>query len=91
VETLKKVPGWVERLLLPRLNTIDGDLKAMNTRMDGFEKSKESFRNEMKAEFRTADVKIEAVHSEVSQLHESLDIDRRMTIMEAKMKEIERV
>jgi hypothetical protein len=34
VDQAKKAVGTVERLLLPRLNSIDGELKSINTRMD---------------------------------------------------------
>jgi len=98
---VKAAAGSVERLLLPRLNSIDGELKAINTRIDAVntridavQKSVgdldkrltswiDSLRNELRAEIR-------AVDSKVDQLDKKLDIDRRMLIMEAKMKELEK-
>jgi hypothetical protein len=34
----EKIPGWRERLLLPKLSEISGDIKAINTRLDSIEK-----------------------------------------------------
>jgi DNA-binding FrmR family transcriptional regulator len=105
---LKAAAGSFEGMLLPRLNSIDGELKAINTRIDavngridgvhqridGVEKSVDSLRNELKAEISmvaTAQgAKIDSVLLKVDQIDQKLDIDRRMTIMEAKMKELEK-
>jgi hypothetical protein len=87
---LKAAAGSLERILLPRLNSIDGELKAINTRMDGMDKSitesdkrAESFRSEFRAELKT-------VHAKLDHIDSKLDIDRRMTIIETKMKEFEK-
>jgi hypothetical protein len=89
-EKIRRGTGAVERLLLPRLNSIDGELKAINTRidgvysrMDGFEKTIDSMKGELRAEIKVVDTKIE-------QLDRKLDIDRRITVMEAKMQEFDR-
>ena len=89
-EKIRKGAGAVERLLLPRLNSIDGELKAINTgidgvnnRMDGFEKTMDSMKGELRAEIKVVDTKIE-------QLDRKLDIDRRITVMEAKLQEFGR-
>jgi vacuolar-type H+-ATPase subunit I/STV1 len=115
-EKLKAAAGSFERLMLPRLNSIDGELKAMNAkidsveeslgaridgfekslgtridsveeslgaRIDGFEKSVDSFRNEMRAELKVVNVKVD-------QIDQKLDIDKRMLIMEAELKELKK-
>ncbi len=35
--TAEKIPFWVECLLMPKLNEISGEIKAINTRIDAFE------------------------------------------------------
>jgi hypothetical protein len=42
----KEAAGTVERILLPRLNSIDGELKSINTRIDS---STGELRSEIKA------------------------------------------
>jgi hypothetical protein len=75
---------------MPRLNSVDGELKAIHTRADDMEKSiaesdkrAESFRSEFRAELKTMRTKLDHIDSK-------LDIDRRMTIMEAKLRDLER-
>jgi hypothetical protein len=111
-EKLKAAAGSFERLMLPRLNSIDGELKAMNFkvdagfsrldgRIDNVEKSVSALRSELKSDIRAAETSIRAVQTKVSEMDKrfsskldemdrKLDIDRRMTIMEAKLRDLEK-
>jgi hypothetical protein len=86
--------GSFERLMLPRLNSIDGNLKAINTRIDSVERSQDSLKNEIRAEvkagFAPQDAKIEKLVRKLEEMDKKLDIDARMTIIEAKVKGLER-
>jgi hypothetical protein len=89
-EKLKAAAGSFERLMLPRLNSIDGELKAISTRIDGMEtsiaesdKRAESFRSEFRAELKTVQTKLDHIDNKV-------DIDRRMMLIETKMKDLEK-
>jgi hypothetical protein len=89
-EKLKAAAGSFERLMLPRLNSIDGELKAISTRIDGMEtsiaesdKRAESFRSEFRAELKTVQTKLDHIDNK-------LDIDRRMMLIETKMKDLEK-
>jgi len=48
---LKAAAGSFERILLPRLNSIDGELKALNTKIDG--------------EIKTLNTKIDATNTRI--------------------------
>jgi hypothetical protein len=100
--TLKKA---IQLALGPDLESIKKDLADLKSEvrvigvkqgeMDKrFTSSIDSLRNELRSEIKAVDSKLEAkvdsVLSKVDQIDKKLDIDRRMTIMEAKMKEIER-
>ncbi len=62
-----KVPGWLERVLLPQLNELKGEIKALDARVGGFE-------SKVEGEFK-------AVHSEVRRLDEKIDgLDKRMDV-----------
>ena len=91
---MRAAAGSFERLTLPRLNSIDGDLKAINTRIDSIERSQGLLKNEIRAEvkagFASQDAKIEKLVLKLEGMDKKLDIDRRMTIIEAKVKELER-
>jgi hypothetical protein len=43
---MEKIPTWIERLLLPKLNEITGEIKALHTRIDSVEKEITSLRSE---------------------------------------------
>ncbi len=34
----EKVPGWLERVLLPRLSEMTGEIKAVHARIDGLDR-----------------------------------------------------
>lgn len=61
---MEKVPSWMERLLLPKLNEITGELKAIHTRIDAVEKEIVSLRNETIAKFEATDAKVESLRKE---------------------------
>ena len=36
---VEKIPSWIEKLLLPKLSEITGEIKAINARIDSLEKT----------------------------------------------------
>jgi hypothetical protein len=48
---VERVPGWLERILLPRLSEITGEMKAINAGIEGLD-------GKLEGEFK-------AVHSEL--------------------------
>jgi predicted nucleic acid-binding Zn-ribbon protein len=73
-----------------RPNGIDGELKAISSRMDALqgriervEKSVDSLRSELYARIDNALLKVD-------QMNEMLGFERRMTILEAEIKELEK-
>ena len=75
-----KIPSWIQSFLLPELESIKGELKAINTRIEELDKRIESLRNEMIARF-------EAVNSRIDSLDKRLDIAERLAVIEAKLRE----
>ena len=85
-----KIPAWIQRIL-PELESIRGELKAVNARIDALKISMEemdrrltsqiqSLRNEMIAKF-------EAVNSRIDSLEKRLDVAERLAVIEAKLRE----
>jgi len=71
-QVAEKIPGWIERLLLPRLSSLEGEvkafrgevageLKAVNGRIDSLEKQMLSLRNEINARFDALESKVALV------------------------------
>ena len=67
-----KIPTWIQKFLLPELESIKGELRAMNTRINEMEKRLsvriqeldkrvESLRNEMVARFETVNSRIDSL------------------------------
>jgi hypothetical protein len=81
----EKIPGWLERVLLPQISEVKGELKAMNARISGLE-------GKMEGEFK-------AVHSEIRRVEEKLgtkmdgldkrmDVTQRLAVVEEQVKEL---
>jgi hypothetical protein len=95
---VKGAIGSVERILLPRLNSIDGELKSINTKIDTGEKSVntridtiDTKIDSMKSELRTEMTSNKnEIKTEIRALNEKVDILPRLAVLEAKMKDLER-
>ncbi|MDJ0268979.1 MAG: hypothetical protein NXY59_00215 [Aigarchaeota archaeon] len=75
-----KIPSWIQKFLLPELESVKGELKAINTRIEELDKRIERLRNEMIARF-------EAVNSRIDSLDKRLDVAERLAVIEAKLRE----
>jgi uncharacterized phage infection (PIP) family protein YhgE len=58
-KALEKAPSWIERILLPSLNEIKGEIKAVNTRIDLLD-------DRMNTKITALDEKIDGLRSEPS-------------------------
>jgi uncharacterized protein (DUF111 family) len=84
---MEKIPAWIERLLLPKLNEITGEIKALHTRIDSVEKEIVDLRNEMLIKFEATDAKIAAVDTNVKSVRNEMisrfdSLETRMPMME---------
>ncbi len=92
----EKIPGWIKQVLMPELNEIKGELKAINTRINSLESTMDikitaldgkidSLRNETKAE-------IEGLRKEMLSKFEKVDIkiDSLRTEMNVRLDSIEK-
>ena len=97
MEKIEKIPAWIERLLLPKLNEISGGIKALeakiesvdnkvDVRIGAVEKEIASFRSETLTKFEAVDDKIEGLRMEVTSRFDS--IEARIPVME-KIAELE--
>ena len=86
---MEKIPGWIERLLMPKLNEITDELKALHTRIDGVEKEVTSLRSEMMTKFEAADAKAESLRNEMISRFDA--VDSRLDSLEARLPVMEKV
>jgi hypothetical protein len=93
----EKAPSWVERLLMPKLSSIDGKLEAINTRIDSTNErigslrtemdiKIESLRNEMKSEFKGLDYRFESIDVKLDRI----PVIEEITALKLKIAELEK-
>jgi hypothetical protein len=63
---VEKIPTWIERLLLPKLSEISGDIKAINARIDALESN-------MNTKFQAVDIKFQGVESRIDSLRNEIN------------------
>ncbi len=62
----EKIPGWLERILLPQISELKGEVKATNARMDGEFKAVHS-------EFKRLDQRIDGVEQRIDGVGQKID------------------
>ena len=94
---MEKIPGWIERMLLPKLNEISGEIKALEAKIESVDNKVDvridSLRNEMLSKFESADVKFDSLRNEMISKFDAVDfrfdsLEARLPVME-KMAEFE--
>lgn len=76
---VERIPGWIERILMPRLGSIEGEIKALSIKVEELDKR---FSLRLDEGERRLSIKID-------DLDKRLDMAQRLAVVEAKMKEFE--
>ncbi len=86
----EKVPGWLERFLLPRLSDISGEVKAIYGKIDalGSELRGElkAFRGEVEGEFKSVHSELRRLDDRIDGIEKRLDMSERVITLEAEVK-----
>ena len=81
----EKIPGWVERLLLPRLSTIEAKIDRVDGKVDALEKV-------VNARFQSVETQIDAkfrsVETQISKLKERFNIAQELAVVKAQVKDL---
>ena len=81
----EKIPGWVERLLLPRLSTIEAKIDRVDGKVDALEKV-------VNARFQSVETQIDAkfrsVETQISELKERFNIAQELAVVKAQVKDL---
>ena len=89
----EKVPGWIERLLLPRLSSMEGELKGLKGELSGFRGEAGGEFKASHSETRRLDEKIDSLRNEVltrfESLEKRLDFAKDFGVLQAKVAELE--
>ena len=74
----EKIPGWLERVLLPRLSEMAGEIKAVNVRIEALDEK-------LSTKIDGVDKRLAA---KIDDLDKRLDMAQRLDVLEAKMSEL---
>ena len=74
----EKIPGWLERVLLPRLSEMAGEIKVVNVRIDALDEK-------LSTKIDEGDKRLAA---KIDDLDKRLDMAQRLAVLEAKMSEL---
>lgn len=97
---MEKVPGWFERLLLPRLSLIEGAVKEVRGEVLALRGEMKGGFEAVHSEIRRFDdrvdslrnelkVEIKGVSEKVDGLDKRIEVTQRLAVVEAKLKEYE--
>ena len=70
-----KVPGWLERVLLPQMNELKGEIKTLDANVEG--------------EFKAVHSGIRRLDEKIDGLDKRMDMTQRVAVIEEKMRELE--
>ena len=74
----EKIPGWLQRVLMPQIGEVKGELKAMNARMEG--------------DFKVLHSEIMRVEgtlgTKIDELDKRMDVTRRLAAVEEQVREL---
>jgi len=66
---MEKIPGWIERLLLPKLNEISGEIIALEAKIESVDNKVDvridRLRKEMMAKFESVVVKFDSLRNKM--------------------------
>ncbi len=74
----EKVPGWLERVLLPQISEVKAELKALNAQMDGEFKVTHSETRRVEATLGT----------KIDEMDKRMDVTQRLAAVEERLKEM---
>lgn len=88
-----RVPGWLERVLLPQVNELKGEIKALDARVGGFEAKVEGEFKAIHSEIRRLDEKVDQsnnrLEGKIDGLDKRMDVTQRIAVIEEKIREFE--
>ncbi len=78
----EKVPGWLERILLPQISELKGEIRAINARFDGLE-------GKVEGEFAAVHSEIKWLDGKIESLDKRMDFSQRLATVEERVHELQ--
>jgi hypothetical protein len=99
----EKIPGWLERILLPQLSELKGDVKGVNAKIEGVGEKLgakidgldqklaariDALEGRMQGEFKAVHAEIMRLDGRIDALEQRTDLTQRLAIVEERFKEL---
>lgn len=68
MDTMEKIAGIIERMLLPRLSELSGKMDSMNARIDSLESNINTKLESVNTQFKGVDIKIQSLDDKITSL-----------------------
>jgi uncharacterized protein YicC (UPF0701 family) len=87
---VKEAVGTMERILLPRLNSIDGELKSINTRIDSVNTRIDSVHTRIDEMDKRNGIQFEGIRNEMRGLSEKVDLVKDVERLKIEVADLKR-
>jgi len=102
-EMAEKIPGWIERILLPELSELKGEIKVVNAKIEGVGERLEAkidsldeklaakidgLEGRMQGELKAVHTEIKRLDDKIDALEQRTDLTKRMAVVEERFKEL---
>jgi DNA repair exonuclease SbcCD ATPase subunit len=92
----EKIPGWLERVLLPQISELKGELKAVDARIGGLEGKMDGQFKAVHSDIQRVEEKLsteiqrveEKLSTKVDELDKRMDMTQRLAVVEEQLKEL---
>jgi hypothetical protein len=88
----EKVPGWLERVLLPQISELKGDVKVVDARIIGLDAKISNLDEKLSGRIDALDEKIDGVEkrleSKIDAVDKRMDVTQRLAVVETQLKEL---
>jgi hypothetical protein len=88
----EKVPGWLERILLPQISEIKGEIKLVNVRIDGLDQKLseriDGLQGRIEVEFKMVHTEIKRLDERIDSLDRRTDLTQRLATVEEQVREL---
>ena len=99
----EKIPGWLERVLLPQITELKGEVKVLSARIDGLDEKIDAkidgldqkltaridgLEGRMDSEFKLVHGEIRGLDDKIDALDKRTDVTQRLTVVEEQLREL---
>jgi hypothetical protein len=90
----EKVVSAINRALLPQIQEMKGEFKALNARFDATDSKIDSFRNEFRSEIKRLDEKMDLgfkrMDEKMTSLQTQMEFSKELAVLKVKVAELEK-